>query len=120
MNYYVGIDFGGTGIKIGIINEEGKIIKKDSFVTDPNRPGHEIVAHIADCAKQVVEASDISMDDVLGVGVGSPGLLNPDTGQLKIVTNVPNLNDVYLAPGIEDHLGKPTFLDNDVNAMSLG
>ncbi len=120
MKYYVGIDFGGTGIKVGIIDEEGKIVLKDSFVTDPSKSGDEIVKHIAECAQKVMDDSKLPQEDILGVGIGSPGLLNPETGQLKIVTNVPNLNETYLAPGISKHLGKPAFLDNDVNAMSLG
>lgn len=120
MKYYVGIDFGGTGIKVGIIDEAGKIVIKDSFVTDPTKSGDEIVKHIAECTQKVMDDSKLPQEDILGVGIGSPGLLNPETGQLKIVTNVPNLNEVYLAGGISKHLNKPAFLDNDVNAMSLG
>jgi len=120
MKYYVGIDFGGTGIKVGIIDESGKILIKDSFVTDPKKSGDEIVKHIAECTQKVMDDSKLPQENILGVGIGSPGLLNPETGQLKIVTNVPNLNEVYMAKGISDFLKKPAFLDNDVNAMSLG
>ncbi|MCF7832512.1 MAG: ROK family protein [Candidatus Marinimicrobia bacterium] len=120
MKYYVGIDFGGTGIKVGIIDENGKIIIKDSFVTDPKKNGDEIVKHIAECTQKVMDDSKLPQEDIMGIGIGSPGLLNPETGQLKVVTNIPNLNGIYLAKGISDHLNKPAFLDNDVNAMSLG
>jgi len=120
MKYYVGIDFGGTGIKVGIIDENGKIVIKDSFVTDPNKNGDEIVKHIAECTQKVMDDSKLPQDDILGIGVGCPGLLNPETGQLKIVVNIPNLNGVYIAKGLTDILGKPAFLDNDVNTMSLG
>lgn len=120
MKYYVGIDFGGTGIKVGIIDENGKILIKDSFVTYPKKSGDEIVKHIAECTQKVMDDSNLPQEDILGVGIGSPGLLNPITGQLKIVTNVPNLNGIYMANGISDYLKKPAFLDNDVNAMSLG
>ncbi len=120
MKYYVGIDFGGTGIKVGIIDEKGNILIKDSFVTDPRKSGNEIVEHIAECTKKVINDSKLPQEHILGIGIGSPGLLNPETGQLKIVTNIPNLNGVYLTKGISDRLNKPAFLDNDVNAMSLG
>jgi glucokinase len=120
MKYYAGIDFGGTGIKIGIIDENGKILIKDSFDTDPSKRGEEIVEHIAECTKKVMDASGLPEDEILGVGIGSPGLLNPETGQLKVVVNVPNLNDVFITKILSDILGKPAFLDNDVNAMSLG
>lgn len=120
MKYYVGIDFGGTGIKIGIIDESGKILIKDSFDTDPHKRGEEIVQHIAECTQKVMDDSALPQEQILGVGIGSPGLLNPETGQLKVVVNVPNLNDVFITKILSDILGKPAFLDNDVNAMSLG
>lgn len=120
MKYYVGIDFGGTDIKIGIIDENGKILIKDSFDTDPHKRGEEIVKHIAECTRKVMEDSGLPWEDILGIGIGSPGLLNPETGQLKVLVNVPNLNDVFVTKILSDMLGKPAFLDNDVNAMSLG
>jgi len=120
MNYYLGIDFGGTEIKIGIIDENGSIVTKDKYITDTSKSGAEIVAHIADCAQELIGKSGVDQKNIRGVGIGSPGLLNPETGQLKIVTNVPQLNGVNFAEGIGSHLGLPAFLDNDVNAMTLG
>ncbi len=105
---------------MGIIDENGKILIKDSFVTDPQKSGDEIVKHIAECTQKVMDDSKLPQENILGIGIGSPGLLNPETGQLKIVTNIPNLNDIYLTKGISDYLNKPAFLDNDVNTMSLG
>lgn len=120
MNYYLGIDFGGTEIKIGIIDENGSIVTKNKYITDTSRSGAEIVTHIADCAQELIGKSGIDQKNIRGVGIGSPGLLNPETGQLKIVTNVPQLNGINFAEGIGSHLGLPAFLDNDVNAMTLG
>ncbi len=120
MNYYVGIDFGGTGIKVGIINEDGEIQIKDSFVTDPQKSGEEIVKYIAECTQKVIKDSKLPEANILGVGIGSPGLLNPETGQLKVVVNVPNMNGIYITKQLSEILGKPAFLDNDVNTMSLG
>lgn len=120
MKYYVGIDFGGTGIKIGIVDENGSILIKNSFLTDPDKSGNEIVKDIIECTKKVIDDSKLPLKDILGIGIGAPGLLNPETGQLKLLANVPNLNDIYIAKAISDSLNKPVFLDNDVNAMSLG
>ena len=120
MKYYAGIDFGGTGIKVGIIDENGKILIKDSFDTDPTKSGEDIAKHIAECVKKVMKDSGLPMEDILGVGIGSPGLLNPETGELKVVVNVQNLNGVHITKILSEELGKPAFLDNDVNVMSLG
>ncbi|MCK4530776.1 MAG: ROK family protein, partial [Candidatus Marinimicrobia bacterium] len=120
MKYYVGIDFGGTSMKIGIINEEGSIIIKNSCVTDPNKSGDDIIKHIAECTQKVINNSKLPQKDIMGIGIGTPGLLNPETGVLKVAVNIPNLNGIHVTKGISDILGKPTFLDNDVNTMSLG
>ncbi|HCK99053.1 MAG TPA: hypothetical protein DHW42_02965 [Candidatus Marinimicrobia bacterium] len=120
MNYYLGIDFGGTEIKIGIIDENGSIVTKDKYTTDTTKSGAEIVAHIADCAQELIGKSGIPKSAIKGAGIGSPGLLDPEKGLLKVVTNVPQLNGINFAEGIGRHLGFPAFLDNDVNAMTLG
>jgi len=120
MKYYVGVDFGGTEIKIGVINHKGQILHKDAFVTDTTKSGDQIVEHIADCVEKIIEQSHVPVTEIKGIGIGSPGLLNPETGQLKIVTNVPQLNDIYFAEGIGKRFTLPSFLDNDVNAMALG
>ena len=49
MNYYAGIDLGGTFIKIGIIDEEGNILVKDKIPTGKERPYGEIAKDMADC-----------------------------------------------------------------------
>jgi len=120
MNYFLGIDFGGTEIKIGIINESGTIVAKDKYTTEITKTGEEIVAHIADCALELIEKSGVEKSAIKGAGIGSPGLLDPEKGLLKVVTNVPQLNGINFAEGIGSHLGIPAFLDNDVNAMTLG
>jgi glucokinase len=117
---FVGIDFGGTKIKIGIINAKGKIIHKDIFSTDIDQSGQQIIQQIAGCTKQVIADSGLRSENIAGIGIGSPGLLNPETGQLKIVVNIPQLNDIFIATALHSILNLPTFLDNDVNAMALG
>lgn len=119
MNHYVGIDLGGTELKIGIIDERGNILHKDSFKTDTAQPAKQIVEHMASCTRAVVKQAGLALAQISGVGIGSPGLLNPEKGQLKIVVNIPTLNDVFIAPELTRILGIPAFLDNDVNAMAL-
>jgi len=120
VKHYIGIDLGGTEIKVGLINEQGVILHKDSFKTAGTLDGAGMVEYMATCARTVVERAKLSMKDVAGAGIGSPGLVNPITGQVRNVVNIPALNDVFLSPGLTKHLGVPTILDNDVNAMALG
>jgi glucokinase len=120
VKHYIGIDLGGTEIKIGIINTEGVILHKDSFKTEATFDGPKMVEYMAACARTVVDRAKLNMKDVQGVGIGSPGLVEPIKGQVRNVVNIPMLNDVFLSPDLSKHLGIPAFLDNDVNAMALG
>ncbi|MFA6618979.1 MAG: ROK family protein [Candidatus Neomarinimicrobiota bacterium] len=120
MKYYVGIDFGGTSIKIGIVDEEGSIVVKNSFVTDPHKSGEKIVKDIIEFTQKVMDDSTLPQENILGIGIGAPGLLNPELGQLQLLANVPNLNGIFITKAVSEELNKPVFLDNDVNAMSMG
>lgn len=120
MDYYLGIDFGGTQTKIGIIDARGKLQIRASFPTDIARSGPEIVSAISRSAEKLIENSEISKSAIRGIGIGSPGQLDPEKGTLISVANVPQLNRIDFAPRIGDYLQRPAFLDNDVNAMALG
>lgn len=120
MSYYLGIDLGGTGLKIGITDDAGNILSKQSFVTSSHYDADELVNYFGECALKVIAKSEIPKEKIKGAGIGSPGALNPETGQLIYVVNLQQLNNYYLSPAIEKILGIPTSLDNDVNAMALG
>ena len=120
MNYYLGIDLGGTDIKIGITGNKGKIHTKQSFPTNAHLDADTLVNHFGKCIQKVIKKSGIKKGNIKGVGIGSPGLVNPETGQVKHVANIQTLNDFYLAPAIKKLIGIPVFIDNDANAMTLG
>ncbi len=120
MNYYLGIDLGGTAIKIGITDDAGNIKVKDSFDTRVSEEPEKLISHFADCALEVISKSGIEPKKIIGAGIGAPGLLNPQKGELLFVTNLQMLNGFNLVTPIQKKLGIPTFLDNDVNAMALG
>lgn len=120
MNYYLGIDLGGTNIKIGITDNKGSIHTKQSFPTKAHLKADTLVKHFGKCVQQVIKKSGIIKKNIKGAGIGSAGLINPETGQVKYSANIQTLNNYYLAPAIEKIIGIPAFIDNDANAMTLG
>lgn len=120
MNYYLGIDLGGTDIKIGITGNKGNIHTKQSFPTNAHLDADTLVNHFGKCIQQVIKKSSINKKNIKGAGIGSAGLVNPETGQVKHVANIQTLSDYYLAPAIKKIIGIPVFIDNDANAMTLG
>ncbi|MCQ2753159.1 MAG: ROK family protein [Bacilli bacterium] len=73
----IGIDVGGTNIKIGVVSKQGKVLKQDAFRVDPKEAGLTALKRIAKIINQYHKQYDIK-----GVGVGMPGILDLSTGEL--------------------------------------
>lgn len=120
MNYYVGMDLGATKLKIGITDEKGNIKAQGSFPTQIHTDAEMLIQYFGGCILEIIEKSKLPKKHIVGAGIGAPGLVDPETGQLKFVTNMQVLNEHFLGSAIEEIIGIATFLDNDANAMALG
>jgi glucokinase len=116
----LGVDLGGTKILTAVTNPRGKILSRDHSIT-PAPKGHKAVIHsILESAHCALGQADVAISDIIAVGVGAPGLINPDTGILFTSPNLPGWRDIPLRDTIQEKLGKKTFLINDANAAALG
>lgn len=116
--YYVGIDLGGTNIAAGLVNEEGKIVYKDSVPTNSHRHYAEIVKDMADLTLRVIKGAGVSIDEVKNIGIGSPGTPNCDEGVLVFSGNL-NFRNVPLRSEMQKYINLPVLLDNDANCAAL-
>lgn len=119
MKYRIGIDLGGTNIKAGVVDEEYRIVGTARCKTALPRPADDILADMADMARRAMENAGLSMDDVLCVGVGSPGTANPVSGVVEYSCNL-GFENVPVCAKLEALLGKPVYLENDANAAAFG
>ena len=78
----VGIDVGGTGIKVGIVDEKIQIIREGSIPTVTDIPFEDQVKRIVDCVLSTVEKAGLAADDIESVGVGIPGIASSETGEI--------------------------------------
>ncbi len=119
MRYAVGIDFGGTSVKLALINERGQIKARRKFVTKDVQ-GH--AGWLARVAQEVeaLKAGEGTGITLAGVGVGVPGFVDFDRGYIHDLPNVPGWTGVSLGAMLEEKLGLRARIDNDVNAMALG
>lgn len=116
----IGIDLGGTTAKFAILNQQGEAQAKWSIKTDISKGGANIVPDIIESIKQQLELSQLSTEDFMGIGMGSPGTVNRADGT---VIGAYNLNWKTLQPirqQIEAAFGLPFFIDNDANVAALG
>ena len=116
----LGVDLGGTKILTAVTNSQGKMLSRDHSIT-PAQKGHEaVIQSILDSAHRALEQADVAISELTAVGIGAPGLLNPETGILFTSPHLPGWRDVPLRDIMQERLGKKTFLLNDANAAALG
>lgn len=115
---YIGIDLGGTGIKAGVVDENGNILFKDSCPTGVER-GHEAVIHdMTQLSLKVLKESGHSLDEVHSVGIGIPGIQDPRTGRVPFCTNL-GWHDVPMVELFQQEIDKPVYVNNDATVAGL-
>ncbi len=115
---YVGIDVGGTGLKAGVVDQNGKMLSKVSCPTGVER-GHEAVVNdMAQLALKAIAESGCSLDEVHSIGIGIPGVLDPRTGIVPFCTNL-GWHDVPVIQLMQKVIDKPVFVDNDATVAAL-
>lgn len=115
----IGIDLGGTNIVAGVVNDRYEILATAKCKTNVPRPAQAIIDDMIRVAQEAVEKAGLTMDDIDGIGIGSPGSVNPIDGILDGASNL-QIRDVHFKEIFEERLGKPTHLENDANAAAYG
>lgn len=112
---YIGIDLGGTNIAGAVVSREGTISSRKSIPTHADRPSHLLMKDIA----ALIEDLKISAaSEIKAVGIGIPGIANPDTGEVISCVNL-NWRNVPLRETIEKAVGIPVFIDNDATVAAV-
>ena len=117
--YRIGVDLGGTNIAVGVVDESMKIIGRGKVKTRCPRPAAGIFDDIALAVDMAIKDAGISKDDVVSVGVGTPGSVNKSNGYIEFANNL-DFNQVPAKEMLEERIGKPVYLDNDANCAALG
>ncbi|BCP57704.1 ROK family glucokinase [Streptococcus suis] len=116
----IGIDLGGTSVKLAILTIEGEIQEKWSIKTNILDEGSHIVPDIIDSIKHRFETHGLTKEDFLGVGMGSPGVVDSEAGTVIGAYNL-NWKTLQLVKDqFESALGLPFYIDNDANVAALG
>ena len=116
--YYIGVDLGGTGIKAGVVNENGEIVSKGSTPTMAERPYQAVIADIATLCKTVAADANLSIEQIEAIGVGVPGICDPKTGIIPKCTNL-GWFDVPFVSELQSHIAKPVIVDNDATVAGF-
>jgi len=115
----IGVDLGGTNIVSAVVDQKGKVLGKDKRKTMAPLGPVGVMNRIADSIHAASQASGLPWASHIGVGIGSPGPLNPKKG---LIIYTPNLNwkNVRIVDYLRKKLAKKVVLENDANLAALG
>ncbi len=113
--WLVGVDLGGTTIKMAFVSYYGEIIEKWEIPTNKT----QITTDIAKAIDSKLEELKQPKDKLLGIGMGAPGPVNMDTGVVYEAVNL-GWKDFPLKDQLEVETGLSAIIDNDANIAAIG
>ena len=110
----IGIDFGGTSVKPGVV-ADGKIIARLAPIKTREHSGPD---SLLEAIRQAIGELRKEHPQVAAIGAGLPGMVDSINGRVWQLSNVPGWEDVALTALLEEWSGLPAAIDNDANAMA--
>lgn len=114
--YYIGIDVGGTNLKAGLVDENGKILEVERIPLCYENP-EQFAQVVAGLAKNVTAKGGVPLEEIAWVGMGMPGSV--DGGNVRYLTNIP-MENVPLEELFRRHFDRPLYLGNDADCAAVG
>ena len=117
--FAIGVDLGGTNLRIAAVDEHGKVLAKLTTSTEVAR-GREFVINEMCASIQITLQKFHAVGEMAGIGIGVPGIIEMQTGTVRQSPNLPDWRDYPVREEIEGRLRTPVVLENDANAAALG
>jgi glucokinase len=116
-----GIDLGGTKIQTVIVDAENDVLGQSRRPTPTSGGPEDVAREMAAAMGEAAEQAGLESSDLSGVGIGSPGDADENTGVVSDARNLPNWIDPFpLAEKLSDQLGPPVKIGNDVSVAVQG
>ncbi len=118
-NFSIGVDLGGTNLRIAAIDEQGNLIEKVGLKTRASMGRDYVIHEMCDAIRRLTSQHEPA-GQLLGIGIGVPGIIDLRTGFLRECPNLPGWSDTPVQEEVERTLGVKVVLENDANAAALG
>jgi glucokinase len=120
MPYFsVGVDLGGTNLRIAAVDEQGNLLEKITLGTHIALGRDHVISDMCDAIEQMTHKYGSSAT-LLGIGIGVPGIIDMKTGMVRGAPNLPGWAGFPVQVEIESRLQTRVFLENDANVAALG
>ena len=116
--YAVGVDVGGTTVKLGVLDTDGNLLNKWEIVTRKEENGSHILPDIAASIDEKLKEFNIAKEDVTGIGIGVPGPID-DNGVVHVAVNL-GWGEFNVNETLTKLTGIPAKAGNDANVAALG
>lgn len=117
--YTVGVHISASSVRAAVINLQGKALMEERCSFEDNANRGSVVNIIISTLQVVLDNSGLK-PQIIGIGVGAPGPLDPVQGKILSPPNLSGLHQVQLKELIEETTGLPTQIEKDANVMALG
>ena len=117
---FVGVDVGGTNIKIGIVDDRGERLAYTKFPTQADQSPEKSLDRIKPVVQELLEGASLKMEDVAAVGLGTPGPMDIGRGLILTPFNMPGWHNFPIRDALSKALDKPVTFANDANAAAFG
>ncbi|HEX2979147.1 MAG TPA: ROK family transcriptional regulator [Anaerolineaceae bacterium] len=117
--YFIGVDVGETKVRAELFDVcMQRLAQLDRALNLDEIQPEQVINHIAEGVEELLTKADVRRDRVLGVGIGFPGLVNPESGVSVFAPNW-GWHDVPVGKILQDRLRLPLLLDNGAKTMAM-
>ncbi len=119
MSAVLAIDLGGTKVAVAVVGSDGAVLARGRKKVQLEGDWEHLQTRIVRAAQKALEGTDLTLDDLAGCGIGVPGPVDFERGVAYLLPNL-DLADVPVAQDLTKALGRPVYVENDVNAGLMG
>ena len=116
----IGLDLGGTTMLAAAVSEDGKILKQEIRETPSREEAKMVLSNIVDLLKLVENWSVSENLEIIGIGLGLPGLVNFTTGVVELMPNFPKMRGFPIIDKLKKYFDYKLFYENDASTALLG
>ncbi|OHB81734.1 MAG: glucokinase [Planctomycetes bacterium RBG_16_64_10] len=118
--FFVGVDLGGTNIKVGLVDDDGRTLVFKTLRTEVKKGPEDAAARMGKAVLEVIDEAGLTPDAVPAVGLGTPGTMDIPAGMMLEPPNLSGWRNVPIRAMLSRHCGKPVTFANDAGAAAFG
>jgi glucokinase len=118
--FFVGIDVGGTNIKLGLVDDAGQTLAYHTMRTEQDKGPEDACRRMANAVRKLIQQAGVSIDEVVHAGLATPGPMDIPSGMILRPGNLPGWWDFPIRDSASRHLKLPVAFANDANAAAYG